>query len=131
MDRDFVANGIDLEHDSSYFPCPWCRCNTLSYGHIYAAMWDILPRPWKDLSKDAAWRSTVWRDVDLWFKENGGALKLHLLFSIPGLSIFNLFADPMHVLDLGLNHFLLGSVLWLLCYSKRLHSNSEDTSRET
>ena len=32
------------------------------------------------------------------------------------MSILNIYVDPMHLLELGIVHHVLGSVLWLFCY---------------
>ena len=33
-----------------------------------------------------------------------------------GVSIFNVMADFMHTVDLGIAHYIIGSVLFLLCF---------------
>ena len=35
------------------------------------------------------------------------------------VSILNLMADPMHIIDLGVAHHIVGNVLWMMCYFPR------------
>ena len=41
---------------------------------------------------------------------------MHPIFSLPEVSIVNVRPDPMHMLDLGIAHNVLGNVLSILCY---------------
>ena len=40
----------------------------------------------------------------------------HYVFQLPWLSCLNIDPDELHIVHLGLAMYLLGSVLWLLCY---------------
>ena len=45
-----------------------------------------------------------------------GRRALHPLFSLLAVSILNLVADPMHIIDLGVAHHIVGNVLFVMCY---------------
>ena len=112
-----MANGLGLNHVSSLYPCAWCLCNTLSPEHEHGAVWDDTPKPWRDFTAGALWRETIWACMLRWFRSVSDGV--HDLWWLPGLSLANLFADPMHTLDLGVNHYFLGSILWLLCFTDK------------
>ena len=40
----------------------------------------------------------------------------HYMFQLPWLSCLNIDPDELHIVYLGVAMYLLGSVLWLLCY---------------
>ena len=44
---------------------------------------------------------------------------MHPLFSLMAVTIFNLMPDAMHVMDLGIAHYVLGSVFWEMTYEPR------------
>ena len=43
---------------------------------------------------------------------------MHPLFSLPGVSIFNVAPDSMHIVDLGFAHHVLGNILFWLVHSR-------------
>ena len=59
---------------------------------------------------------TIWRDPDEWRRAHGGYANLHPFFSLVGCSIVNVRPDAMHILDLGIAHYVLGSVFFTLCF---------------
>ena len=59
---------------------------------------------------------TFWDDAEQWAKEHGGLGMLHPIFSLTACSIFNVRPDPMHIIDLGIAHYLRGSVFFIFCY---------------
>ena len=117
-DMDWIANSLGLEHYGAKLPCPWCRCNTVQDANEeWAMFWNEIPKPWNDWGDDAAWQRTIWTNVAEWISQHGGLRNMHALFSLPGVSIFNVMPDPMHVVDLGFVHHVLGNVIFWLCYS--------------
>ena len=42
--------------------------------------------PWNDLVAGATWRGTVWQRHRDWLTYHGGKLRLHPLFSLPGMA---------------------------------------------
>ena len=69
-----------------------------------------------DLDPNAAWRSTIYTTVAARQVALGGRDALHPIFSLLGVSIFSVMADFMHIVDLGIAHRIIGSVLFLMCY---------------
>ena len=59
---------------------------------------------------------TIWRDPDEWRRAHGGYVNLHPLFALVGCSIVNVRPDAMHIIDLGIAHYVLGSLFFTLCY---------------
>ena len=45
-----------------------------------------------------------------------------------GVSVFNIAADAMHFFDLGLTHFILGNVMFEMCYEDHLFPMSPSPS---
>ena len=116
-DMDWYASTLGLGGASSVLVCPWCLANTVeNLDDIWAAMFDVPVAPWNDLAATAEWRATVWRIAALWLAFHGGLRNVHPLFLLPGVSILNVMADVMHILDLGVSHYVIGNVLFQLCY---------------
>ena len=116
-DMDWVANTLGLEGSSSVCICPWCKANTIEDDtDQWAVEFNVPCAPWNDLGAEAVWRSTLWTSIPAWLQEHGGRHRVHPLFLLPGVSIFSLMADVLHVFDLGVTHHVLGSVLWTLCF---------------
>ena len=117
-DQDWIANSLDLQHFSSRFPCPWCRCTKFSDPEDnFAVEWNVEPKPWFDYSEAAKWRQTTWTDAATWFSAQGGMDSLHPLFRLPSVSVLNLMADVLHIVDLGVAHHVLGNILYHICYA--------------
>ena len=58
----------------------------------------------------------IWEDPDAWRQYHGGIQRHHPLFGLIAVSILNLVADPMHIIDLGVAHHIVGNVLFVMCY---------------
>ena len=86
-------------------------------------MFDVPCCPWNDINPAAEWLHTVWTTKAAWVRYHGGLQNLHALFLLPGVSILNVMADILHILDLGLSHMVCGNVLWQLCYQARYLPN--------
>ena len=84
---------------------------------LWAAMFDVPVAPWNDLSAAAHWRGTVWRTREAWLAHHGGLRHIHPLFMLPGVSILMLMADVLHIVDLGITHYVVGNVVFHVCYS--------------
>ena len=54
-DKDWVANGLGLEHYGARLLCPWCQANR-SQGEEWYAAHGFADAPWADISADAVWR---------------------------------------------------------------------------
>jgi len=116
-DLEWIANGLRLEHTSGVFPCSWCQataCRDATDRRAYTL--GLTAAPWYDYSDTAVWRTLTWTSILAWQTAHGGLDAMHPLFSLPGVSIFNLLADALHVIDLGFTHHVLGNVFFHICH---------------
>ena len=111
-DLDFFSNSLGLEHFHSNTPCFLCRANQS----------DV---PWTDPRPNAAWRSTTWGKDD-WRAAHPNP---HPVFSIPGVSIFNVAADLMHSKHLGTDQHFYGSVCKLLTHEVMAGSRTDNEAQ--
>ena len=119
-DMEFIQNYLWLEGASCVSICPWCLANTVEdWLDRWAAMFDVLAAPWNDINPLARWRATVWHSAQAWLAYHGGILRVHPLFTLPGVSILSLMADILHIVDLGVAHHIIGNVLFELCFNAR------------
>ena len=90
---------LRLPSFNSLTPCCFCPANAS----------DI---PWRDCRPDSAiWINRIWTPLT-WLR----SFAVHILFTLPGVTITNVLADVFHVKHLGTDMYFAGSVLWLLCY---------------
>ncbi len=68
-----------------------------------ATQGDDADTPFKDFSDSAAWRETVFRPPQ-------PAPSAQPFFTIPGVGLYTLALDSMHVLDLGVLQHTIGNV---------------------
>ena len=112
---DWFANSLNLAHSSSYLLCPWCKaCRYEEPESLEAAIRNIDVCPWNDINDGALWRGTTWEDADAWVEWMMGYENLHPIFTLPAVSILNVCADSMHIVDLGVAHHVLGNAIALL-----------------
>ena len=126
-DLDFFANSLGLENSNNAGGmCVWCKANkcelpleewAVAFGHVSA--------PWNDISPDAMWRRTIWSSHDDWLSWHGGDTQVNPIFMIPGVSVFTIVPDCMHIVDLGVTKAVLGNVLYEVCYTPG-HSDGVD-----
>ena len=109
-DLEYISAGYGLESCQSSTLCAACRCNNST-------------RPWTDARPGAYWRATLWSSKEEWLSQHEDVASI---FELPGLWVKNIFFDIMHVKHLGLDSFLLGSVLKLLTFHKMAHSPQEN-----
>ena len=107
-DLEFVSQGYGLEHCQSTSPCPHCRASSTEH-------------PWTDLSTEATWRRTIHASKEEWLGSHEGACAL---FELEGLWVANLFLDIMHTKHLGVDTFILGSLLSFLVFQKDISLDS-------
>lgn len=101
-DLEFLANVIDIPRWSlKSGPCCLCRC-TGSGDHS-----------WADFTPTANWTKTVWTPSSWQAWANRSRC---LLFTLPGVSILTVCLDYMHVKYLGLDQYMFGATLSLLCF---------------
>jgi hypothetical protein len=111
-DMEYMANHLHLNHWQSEMPCALCKANRSDM-------------PWNDFTPGAAWKRTLHTDHATWA---GARPVLHPLFKAKGYSITMVASDPLHVMDLGVAHHILGNVLWVLL-EDNAHVKSAATSR--
>lgn len=101
-DLEFLASVIDIPRWSlKAGPCSLCRCT--GDGDL----------SWCDFTPTANWLGTVWTP-EAWKKWANRSK--NLLFTLPGVTAMSIALDYMHVKYLGLDQYLFGSVLSLLCF---------------
>ena len=118
-DIDWLANGLHLESPSALGGmCCWCKANALEPPlEGWAVAFGLESLPWNDITPAAPWRQTVWSDAAIWLRDHGGDDLIHPLFLLPAVSILNVMADPLHILDLGVPFCVLGNTLSEIAYS--------------
>ena len=103
-DLDHWAKAYGFTHYNSNDPCEFCTASRKG--------------PWKGwhnyVGKDATWRTRSftarqWRQ--LYHPHD-----LHFVFALPYLSCHNLEVDELHVMHLGTTMYMLGAVLYMLCF---------------
>ena len=100
-DLDYLHKTLKLPRYSSKKPCAQCACE------IHGA------RTFKDNRPNAPWLSTIVNPSD--WKNNKRSS--NELFNLPGISCHNLCYDFMHCKYLGSDQYILGSLLYFLCFS--------------
>ncbi len=98
-DLDFYTKELHQPHHSSNHFC-W-RCAQ-----------DRSARPWNDFRPQARWRQTVYTGAEL-----AATQQRHILFNSGiGFGLGMLMFDAMHVLDLGVTLYTIGSALYSIIY---------------
>ena len=101
-DLDYTANMLGLPHFRSVSgPCTLCRCT--SAGAL----------SWTNFSLYAPWVSQCWTHIEWLLWENRSR---NPVFTIPGVSGLTVALDWMHAKYLGLDQYMFGSVLFILCH---------------
>jgi hypothetical protein len=101
-DMEFFAKRFELNafYPGSASPCSLCGCNRTSV-------------PFKDLRLDGAWAATVLHPPQ-------GQPTAAQVFQIPGVNIFTVRLDLLHILDLGVLQHFIGSALWSFVYMQEV-----------
>ena len=100
-DLDYFAADLGLPRHSANSPCPLCRATT--HG----------PTHWQDCRVDAAWLGECWTPV-AWKAWPGRSQ--NQLFSLPGVRALTVALDYMHCKYLGMDQYIFGSILYILCF---------------
>ena len=128
-DMEWFNRGLNLEHSTAEGGmCPWCRANYLEEPlDEWAIVFGHLALPWNDWSTTALWIPTIWTDRESWAAYHVG--NVHQLFMMQLAIICCLMADPLHIIDLGVSHVVLGNVLFQLCYMPGYVDGGNPTER--
>jgi hypothetical protein len=100
-DLDYLAKTLKLPRSTSSNPCSLCRCTL--HGE----------NSWKQNHDTAPWKNTLWKPLE-WVAWEGRS-KVGL-WSIPGVSAVTVALDWMHNKYLGIDQYLYGSILYILCF---------------
>ena len=123
-DLDNIPKAYGLRHYNAYNFCDLCEAIQPGEGskpHV-----DYNPAmAFTNFRPKAAWKRTC-HTVDSW---RALYTVLHIIFDLPGVSHHMLEPDELHVMHLGSSSYLLGSILWLLCYRLLPSSPSENLKR--
>ena len=110
----------DLEHLSSEYglsdyrsnnPCELCPCNKMEGD------W---PMNYHNFNDSASWMRKCYTAAQ-W---NAAHPEPHYLFEEKHITSLNVEPDEAHILHLGVSQYCLGSIMWLLCYSRPSLSKS-------
>ena len=108
-DLDHCFKAYDMPRSTNNCPCGLCPCNS---GNV----------PWFDFRPQAAWVNLVYT-VQAWL---AAGLKRSFVFDIVGVTILSFYPDWMHCKSLGIDKYLIGSVLYLLVHYVMPHDDPED-----
>ena len=109
-DLEELCNEYQLAHFNSKQPCFWCLCDDDQY-------------PWTDVRANARWRRRCLRPP-----RDGSPLMApndHPIWLIPGLSIFCVLFDMLHMFDLGVSQHVVGNLLDAFLRDDRLGANQD------
>lgn len=96
-DLDYFTKTLELPNSNSGSPCALCPCNST----------DV---PWWDFRLLAEWIRRIYTPAE-WLAAGWDRCGL---FRCPGVNVYSIYPDWMHIKHLGIDKVLLGSVLWLL-----------------
>lgn len=101
-DLDYLASILGLPRFSaSTGPCALCRCTGIG------------PNTWTDSRPTAPWIEECWTSRD-WLLWEGRSR--NPLFTLPGVTALTVALDYMHSKYLGMDQYMFGSTLWVLCF---------------
>ena len=101
-DLDYFASILGLpRYSTACGPCALCRCTGVGLN------------TWTDTGPTAAWIGECWKSRD-WLLWEGRSK--NLLFSLPGVTALTVALDYMHSKYLGMDQYMFGSTLYVLCY---------------
>jgi len=107
-DTEHFANSMGLRHWSAHQPCEWCPAS----GQVGSSM------PFSDFNDHAEWMQHL-LTLDEW-EANPTRHPLWEAHPLTGLTIFSICLDILHVLDLGVLTYMLGSTIWTLVHESCL-----------
>ena len=107
-DTEHNANFLNLQNWQHRRPCNWCPAS----GERDSIM------PYSDFSEDSAWIPLQVK-VDDWIQEPI-AHPLWEAWCLIGITLFSLCLDILHILDLGVLQYFLGSAIWTLVHESSL-----------
>ena len=102
-DLDALAKAFGMRHYAANLPCPLCPCDR---GNVWRMNYN-------NFESSARWKSLLYNALQWKTLVGDGA---HYLFQLGFMSCLNVEPDELHIMHLGTSMYLLGSVLWLLCY---------------
>ena len=112
-DTDFLSNRMGLKHWQSLQPCDWCPATSVEGSSL----------TFSDFRAKAPWKSQC-VCLEQWQQD----MTPHLLWrahAVLGITLFSICLDILHVLDLGVLQYFLGSHLWQLVHDSALPGSFE------
>ena len=107
-DTEHNANFLNLQHWQSLRPCNWCPASAAK---------DTL-MPYSDFEADSDW-IPLCVTVEDWVADPTDH-PLWQAWALIGITIFSLCLDILHILDLGVLQYFLGSTIWTLVHESGL-----------
>ena len=107
-DTEHNANFLNLQHWQSLCPCNWCPASAVKDS----------PMPWSDFGADSRWMPLC-VTVEDWIADPTDH-PLWQAWALIRITIFSLCLDILHILDLGVLQYFLGSTLWTLVHESGL-----------
>ena len=107
-DTEHNANFLNLQHWQNLCPCNWCPASAVKDSLM----------PWSDFGADSRWMPLC-VTVEDWIADPTKH-PLWQAWPLIGITIFSLCLDILHILDLGVLQYFLGSTLWTLVHESGL-----------
>ena len=107
-DTEHNANFLRLQNWQHLCPCNWCPASSERDSIM----------PYSDFSEDSAW-IPLQVTVDDWIQEPIEH-PLWEAWCLIGITLFSLCLDILHILDLGVLQYFLGSAIWTLVHESNL-----------
>lgn len=102
-DLDYFAKGLGLRHYQAKEFCEFCPANES----------DDVGMRWNNFRLDASWKRQLFT-VSQWRAVHP---ELHWIFKkFEFVTLHNVEPDELHIMYLGTVAYMLGSVMWVLCY---------------
>ena len=118
-DLEAWYKGLFLRHHNSNEFCEFCPAHSSMAD-------DDEPMRWNNFKAGALWKKQAWT-AEQWREK---CTTLHWLFIVfRFLSQHNLEVDELHTIYLGILQYMLGSVLWVMCYKSIIGEPSEILQR--
>ena len=115
-DLDYFAKSLSLKHFNADSMCDFCECDRTGPVDLWPT--NFLP--------GALWKRRL-VSCSQWRARNP---EMHAIFAaFEFLSNANIAPDELHIIHLGTSMYMLGSVLWLLVYTKLKESPESNLRR--
>ena len=108
-DTEYHCNALRLRHfRNKTSPCDWCGCDALKGS----------PKNYSDFREGSLWMLSM-VTLEQWMNN----VTPHPLFEahvLIGITIFSICLDILHILNLGVDRYFLGSLVWTMVHDSGL-----------